>query len=293
MRRCSKNHALARTDIRRQNIMIAYEGMWQSHWCRYFDLSERHIWRLGKLEFVKRALRGERIHWARILWLVTRQHIDETMAGSAYHLFPFYLFLQKDGALECGRAEEVFDANACEGWKRHFGCQWNRYRPTCLAFGMADGSKDKGEEWPQKRWKLQEVPVLETLDHCAKMRVCRLVPIKLITANVRGRTKIKALRLIQVDGNSIKSSVIALQGRLISKEWAELEAHAIGMEEEWPSERGLRPSVLVESDAPKEAKVYEVEKEKGILRRNPVPSARAMASTSSENLEVLTMSLNR
>ncbi|OAE30869.1 hypothetical protein AXG93_3943s1000 [Marchantia polymorpha subsp. ruderalis] len=61
-----------------------------------------------------------------------------------------------------------------------------------LPLRSTDGPKDIGEERPQKRSKLQEVAVLETLDQHAEMRVRRSVLTKLRTANVRAGMKMKA-----------------------------------------------------------------------------------------------------
>lgn len=45
-------------------------------------------WQVG---FIKRALRGDRIHWAQIFWTVTRQHIGLLSGGSLSYLSPFFI----------------------------------------------------------------------------------------------------------------------------------------------------------------------------------------------------------
>ncbi|OAE29439.1 hypothetical protein AXG93_4548s1160 [Marchantia polymorpha subsp. ruderalis] len=129
---------------------------------------------------------------------------------------------------------------------------------TQLGFlsGRVERPRNRVEERPQKRRKLEEVAVLETLDQRVKMRVRQPLPIKLRTANVRARTKMKARRVILVDGSSTESSVAASQGRFTSAEWEELEADVTRTEEEGPSERDLRSSEwrsssALEGDAPK------------------------------------------
>ncbi|OAE22177.1 hypothetical protein AXG93_3271s1200 [Marchantia polymorpha subsp. ruderalis] len=128
------------------------------------------------------------------------------------------------------------------------------------------------------------------------MRVRRPVPTKLRTANVRARTKMKARRLILVDGSSIESSVVASQGRLTSAEWAELEADVAGTEEKEPSERGLwsskwRRSAALEGDAPNDVEEMETEKEEEFLRQNSGPSFEAVVgvvTVIAEQVESLT-----
>ncbi|OAE24320.1 hypothetical protein AXG93_4265s1010 [Marchantia polymorpha subsp. ruderalis] len=52
-----------------------------------------------KVGFVKRALQGDRIHWARIFWTATRQHIRLVSGGSANYLSPFLIKLYRDMGL--------------------------------------------------------------------------------------------------------------------------------------------------------------------------------------------------
>ncbi|OAE32876.1 hypothetical protein AXG93_3052s1060 [Marchantia polymorpha subsp. ruderalis] len=48
--------------------------------------------------FVELALAGPAIHWARILWKITRQHAFEEKGGSINHLYPFLInFYQSMG----------------------------------------------------------------------------------------------------------------------------------------------------------------------------------------------------
>lgn len=45
-------------------------------------------WQVG---FVKRTLIGKHIHWARILWFTTRQHIAEALERSMNYLSQFFM----------------------------------------------------------------------------------------------------------------------------------------------------------------------------------------------------------
>ncbi|OAE24377.1 hypothetical protein AXG93_4343s1460 [Marchantia polymorpha subsp. ruderalis] len=99
--------------------------------------------------------------------------------------------------------------------------------------GRIDGPRDKREERPWKRRKLQEVAV-------SKARDCRPVSTKLMMPNARARMKLKARRLILKSDSSTESSVAASQGRLTSTEWAELEAETDVREKDGPSEKDLR-----------------------------------------------------
>ncbi|OAE32398.1 hypothetical protein AXG93_3671s1170 [Marchantia polymorpha subsp. ruderalis] len=45
-------------------------------------------WQVG---FIERALREDRIHWARIFWIATRQHIGEIPGGFLAYLSPFLI----------------------------------------------------------------------------------------------------------------------------------------------------------------------------------------------------------
>ncbi|OAE31753.1 hypothetical protein AXG93_4874s1160 [Marchantia polymorpha subsp. ruderalis] len=49
-----------------------------------------------QVEFVERALKGDRIHWARIFWIAIRQLIGLIPAGSACYLSPFLINFYRD-----------------------------------------------------------------------------------------------------------------------------------------------------------------------------------------------------
>lgn len=62
-------------------------------------------WQVG---FIERALRGDRIHWARIFWKATRQHIGLIQGGSACYLSPFFIHFYKGMGLLTPAEIEAF-----------------------------------------------------------------------------------------------------------------------------------------------------------------------------------------
>ncbi|OAE29090.1 hypothetical protein AXG93_4008s1010 [Marchantia polymorpha subsp. ruderalis] len=70
-------------DRLRRNLAVALLQILQPHRTPYMT-----SW---QVEFVKLALAGAPIHWARILWKATRQHAQEERGGSINHLSPFLI----------------------------------------------------------------------------------------------------------------------------------------------------------------------------------------------------------
>ncbi|OAE26908.1 hypothetical protein AXG93_718s1000 [Marchantia polymorpha subsp. ruderalis] len=60
-----------------------------------------------QVEFVEQALRGERIHWVRILWYVVHQHIGESPRQSANYLSPFINFYRGMGLLTAAEPKRL------------------------------------------------------------------------------------------------------------------------------------------------------------------------------------------
>ncbi|OAE33875.1 hypothetical protein AXG93_248s1000 [Marchantia polymorpha subsp. ruderalis] len=70
-------------DRYRRNVAVALLKLLQPHRTTYIT-----SWQVA---FVKLALIGAPIHWARILWKITRQHAFEEKGGSINHLSPFLI----------------------------------------------------------------------------------------------------------------------------------------------------------------------------------------------------------
>ncbi|OAE22020.1 hypothetical protein AXG93_4780s1010 [Marchantia polymorpha subsp. ruderalis] len=170
-------------------------------------------WQVG---FMERALQGKQIHWAQILWTTTRQNIGALIKELANYLSPFLInFYRRMGLLtkteqkkfplqtHAHDGDETLSANEVDTSQEE--------AQLALRSGRTDGPRDRREERPQKRRKLQKVAV-------SKVRDCQPVLTKLKTPNAWPRMKVKARPLILEDVSSTESSVVALQGRLTSAE---------------------------------------------------------------------------
>lgn len=79
-------------DRLRSNVALALLQILQPHRTTYMT-----SWQLG---FVELALSEALIHWTRILWKATRQHVQEEKGGSINHLSPFLInFYRSMGCL--------------------------------------------------------------------------------------------------------------------------------------------------------------------------------------------------
>lgn len=144
-------------------------------------------WQVG---FVLRALREDRIHWARIFQTAIHQHIGLISGGSACYLCTFLInfyrgmdLLTADESKEfplqnvAQEGEEVVSANDVdtdlEGEPRNLPKQ-RRKRP-----------RGRQESQPKKRRRIDEAVVAEE-------RLRRAAPLELRSPNSRARSKMKA-----------------------------------------------------------------------------------------------------
>ncbi|OAE20310.1 hypothetical protein AXG93_1084s1020 [Marchantia polymorpha subsp. ruderalis] len=241
----------------------------------------------AKVGFVERALRGDQIHWARIFWTVTQQHIGVLTGGSANYLSPFVINFYRGMELltdaekkkfplqtHAQDEEEILSANEVDTDSKD--------EQIDSPQGRTNEPRERRKERPRKRRKLQEVAVSKARDY-------RQVSIKLRTPNARAMTKVKA-------DKSMKTSVAASQGRLISAQWAELEAETTVREKDGPSKKNLwtsemRCSAVVKRRAMRKEKEKAIMTEEGTSERNQVASTEARVSATSERpAEVLTVS---
>lgn len=120
------------------------------------------IWQVG---FLEQALRVESIHWARIMWSVTRQHIDEARRVLANYLsrflVNFYIVMGLLTVAEQKRfplqthvvdGDEIHDVNKVDTDQKD--------TQLALLLKRADGLGDEVKEWPQK---LHEVAIRRRL----------------------------------------------------------------------------------------------------------------------------------
>ncbi|OAE33586.1 hypothetical protein AXG93_978s1000 [Marchantia polymorpha subsp. ruderalis] len=133
-----------------------------------------------QVTFVEGAVAGKPIHWARILWGTTRQHIGEVFKGSVNYVFPFFInFYREMGLLTTAEQKKFLlkreiadDKGALEG--NEVASEEN---DIALALPSAEADKSENEinERPKKKKKLQRVATSEILDQRAGLRVQRSI----------------------------------------------------------------------------------------------------------------------
>ncbi|OAE32880.1 hypothetical protein AXG93_3052s1100 [Marchantia polymorpha subsp. ruderalis] len=245
-------------DRLRQNVAMALMQIFRPARTTYMM-----TWQVG---FVERALQGDRIHWARIFWTATRQHIGLIPGGSACYLFPFFInFYRGMGLLTIAdsrnfslqdvapEGEEVVSANEVDSYPEDESRKLPQQRRKRL--------RGKQESQPRKRRRIDEAAVAED---CWR----RVALLKLRLSNSRAWSKMKPRRLILEEDSSTESRGVASRGRP-SRGEAEPEATTV-REKEAPEGKG--PWTLEVRSTPVEpSRATRKDKEKAVLTEEVTP----------------------
>ncbi|OAE19727.1 hypothetical protein AXG93_2958s1010 [Marchantia polymorpha subsp. ruderalis] len=164
-------------------------------------------WHVG---FVERALRGDRIHWARIFKTTTRQHIGLIPEGYACYLSSFFInFYRGMGILTLvenrdfpprevpQEGEEVVLANEVNSDLE--------VKPRNSLKQRRKRSRGRQDSQPRKRRSIDEAAVVEK-------RLRRAAPIEMRSPDFWSRSKMKVMRLILEEYSSTESRRAATRG---------------------------------------------------------------------------------
>ncbi|OAE18236.1 hypothetical protein AXG93_2027s1000 [Marchantia polymorpha subsp. ruderalis] len=245
-------------------------------------------WQVG---FLERLLRGDRIHWARIFWTVTRQHIGLLPGGSPSYLSPFLINFYRGMNLLTAEESRAFPLWEVE----------QEGEETVLANEVNADLESEPQSTPQQRrkrprgWHDPQPRKKRQVDEASvrEVRLQRTALFALRNPDSRARSKMKARRLILDEDSSPERSGTR------RKDCSNQEARSAGRVAQGEDGSAKKKSCLEEGRSSPVGKARASRKEKGKavltedipLKRWDVPRERTQRERPEEEAaEILTVS---